>query len=162
VVAFGIWRFRLSRLAGRLVTRLAAITTFGRMPPFVSVSVLVVEAGRLLVVVDSVRDEPVLPGGHLRWAEDPAKGAEREAHEETGYAVRPAALLGVYAGRDIAGEEGVVRIIYAGEIVGGSLRRSSEGIPRWMPIDSYAKSAARDAPIVRDWLARPRTETSHQ
>jgi 8-oxo-dGTP diphosphatase len=122
------------------------------MPPFVSASVLVVVKERILTVFDPIRREAVLPGGHLRWTELPTEGAAREAREETGYTVQCGALLGVYAGQELAGEHGIVRVVYAAEITAGSLQSSSEGKAAWLPIQEYAASPARDGPIVRDWL----------
>jgi ADP-ribose pyrophosphatase YjhB (NUDIX family) len=153
VIASLSWRYRVSRLLGRTVTRTAAILTLGHMPPFVSASVIVSDGENLLVVHDPVRDEYVLPGGHLHWSERPEEGAEREVREETGVLVRAERLLGVYAGREIAGEIGIVRVIYLGAVLGGSLQSSEEGEPKWVPKALVATSTARDAPIVRDWLA---------
>jgi len=124
------------------------------MPPFVSASAIVLVRGRVLTVHDPIRSESVLPGGHLRWKEAPTAGAAREVREETGYAVECGRLVGVYAGKQRAGEYGIVRIVYAGEIVGGSLQSSPEGKAEWLPLDSYVASSARDAPIVRDWMAQ--------
>lgn len=150
----GSIRFLLARLTGRLVTRTAALLTAGRMPPFVSASVVVVVRGRILTVHDPIRSESVLPGGHLRWKELPTLGAAREVQEETGYTVECRQLVGVYAGKQRAGEYGIVRVVYTGEIVAGSLRSSPEGEAEWLPLDSYVASSARDAPIVQDWIDR--------
>jgi ADP-ribose pyrophosphatase YjhB (NUDIX family) len=124
------------------------------MPPFVSASVVVVVRERILTVFDPIRHEAVLPGGHLRWTEHPTIGAAREAREETGYTVASGALVGVYAGREPAGERGIVRVVYTAEIVAGSIQSSREGKAAWLPVHEYAASPARDAPIVRDWLAQ--------
>lgn len=122
------------------------------MPPFVSASVVVVVHEQLLTVLDPIRREAVLPGGHLRWEEHPRLGAAREVREETGFEVVAGALVGVYAGRDLAGESGIVRVVYTGQIVGGSIRSSREGKAAWLSAYDYSTSTARDAPIVADWL----------
>lgn len=145
-------RFRAARTTGRLMTRIAALLTVGRMPPFVSASVIVIVRDRVLTIFDPIRKESVLPGGHLRWTEHPTVGAARETHEETGYEVRTGNLVGVYAGRELAGEQGIVRVVYQGTIVAGSLQSSREGRAEWLVAADYAASSARDAPIVRDWL----------
>jgi ADP-ribose pyrophosphatase YjhB (NUDIX family) len=124
------------------------------MPPFVSASVVVVVRERVLAVHDPIRAEAVLPGGHLRWREHPTAAAEREVREETGYSVACRRLVGVYGGKERTGEYGIVRVVYAGEIVAGSLRSSAEGKAEWLPLNSYVTSSARDAPIVRDWMAQ--------
>ncbi len=153
----GSTRYRLARFTGRFVTRTAALLTGGRMPPFVSASVVVVARERVLTVFDPIRSEAVLPGGHLKWNEHPTEGAAREAQEETGYTVVSGAVVGVYAGRELAGEHGIVRVVYVADIVAGSIQSSREGKAAWLPIHEYAASTARDAPIVRDWLEQSAT-----
>ena len=122
------------------------------MPPFVSASVVVVVRDRVLTIFDPIRRESVLPGGHLRWREHPTAGAIRETREETGYEVRTGNLVGVYSGRELAGELGIVRVVYVGTITAGSIQSSREGRAEWIPVNEYASSSARDAPIVQDWL----------
>jgi ADP-ribose pyrophosphatase YjhB (NUDIX family) len=146
------WQYRISRLLGRIITRAAAALTLYRMPPFASTSALVVEGGRILVVIDPLRREPILPGGHLKWREKPSFALSREVQEETGYRVEPRDLVGVFAGEDWTGEGGVVRLIYEAQIVGGSLASSPEGEARWMSLDDLARSESRDAGIVQVWL----------
>jgi ADP-ribose pyrophosphatase YjhB (NUDIX family) len=124
------------------------------MPPFVSTSALVVDGERLLVVLDPVRGEPVLPGGHLKWREAPEGAVVREVREETGYEIRPRALVGVFAGEDWSGEPGIVRIVYQADIVGGSLRSSHEGEAKWISLRELTASSTRDAPLVQLWLER--------
>ena len=148
------WRYRVLRALGRLVTLLAAGLTLGRMPPFVSTSALVVDGDRVLVVVDPVRGEPTLPGGHLKWAEKPLAAVIREVQEETGYVIHPGKLVGVFSGREWAGERGVVRIVFAATVAGGSLSSSPEGEAAWIPLDELLSSSTRDAPIVQGWLER--------
>lgn len=150
----GTLRFRLERTLGRIATRMAATLTFGEMPPFVSTSGLVVQDGKLLVVLDSLRHEPVLPGGHLKWRETPEQGMVREVEEETGYHVEPGPLLGVYAGEEWAGEPGILRVIYEATVRGGTLRSSREGEVRWLPVEEVAATDTRDAALVRIWQGR--------
>lgn len=145
-------RYRVLRAAGRSITRLAAMLTLGEMPPFVSASAIVQRDDQLLVVVDPLRREPILPGGHLKWSESPHEAVVREVREETGYLVEPGRLVGVYSGAQWAGELGVVRVIYHAELRGGHLASSSEGEACWLPAREIAGSATRDAPIVLHWL----------
>lgn len=153
MIALRAWQYRLSRRLGRAATRAAALLTLGRMPPFVSASVVVEEAGRILVVLDSILGEPILPGGHLKWREDPAAAAVREVREETGLTVTVDRLIGVFAGPEWAGEPGVVRVIYRGRVSGGTIRSSGEGHACWWDASELAASATRDARIVRRALA---------
>ncbi|MBV9279512.1 MAG: NUDIX domain-containing protein [Chloroflexi bacterium] len=147
-----VLRYRVARWLGRFTTRLAALLTLGEMPPFVSTSALIVDGQRLLVVVDAIRGEPVLPGGHLKWAEKPASALVREVREETGFVVAPHALVGVFAGKQWAGEAGVVRVVFEASVTGGAIASSSEGEATWMSLGDFVASDTRDAPVVRGWL----------
>jgi ADP-ribose pyrophosphatase YjhB (NUDIX family) len=123
--------------------------TLGRMPSFVSASAVIIREDRVLVVVDPIRDEPVLPGGHLKWDEDPRDAVTREVREETGLSVEPGPLVGVFAGERWAGERGIVRIVYRATVTGGGLKSSAEGEACWLPLADMLRSRTRDAPILR-------------
>ncbi|GAC1327283.1 MAG: hypothetical protein NVS2B16_30830 [Chloroflexota bacterium] len=142
-------QYRISRFLGRLVTTSAAVLTLGRMPPFVSASALVIMDGRILVVIDPIRHEPVLPGGHLKWRETPEAAVIREVREETGYRIEVERLFGVFSGEEWADEPGIVRVLYVARVSGGTLRSSAEGEAVWMPVTSLSQSDTRDAPILR-------------
>lgn len=148
------WKFRIKRSLGRFVTTAAAVLTLGHMPPFVSASAVVIDDGRILAVLDPIRDEPVLPGGHLKWREPPVTAVVREVREETGYRVQPGSLICVVGGDELAGEPGIVRVIYDGTIVGGELRSSEEGEALWLPVAKFEHDSSRDASIVRGWRLR--------
>lgn len=154
------WRYRFLRHLGRLVTRTAALLTFGQMPSFVSTSAIVTDGPLLLMVVDTIRGEPVLPGGHLKWDEQPADAAAREVREETGYLIEPEELVGVFSGEEYGGERGIVRLVYEGAIVGGALTSSGEGEAVWKPVDEIAASDTRDAWLVRWWLQKRGSDAS--
>jgi 8-oxo-dGTP diphosphatase len=139
----------VSRRLGRAITHLAAVLTLGRMPPFASVSSLVVRDGSLLVVLDPIRHEPVLPGGHLKWRESPEAGIQREVREETGYEITNLSLLGVFSGEEWTSEPGVVRLIYSGAISSGRLTSSAEGEAMWVPVKEFEESSVRDSAVLR-------------
>jgi len=147
-----VWQFRISRMLGKVITRVAAALTLYRMPPFVSTSALVIDEDRILIVMDPIRKEPVIPGGHLNWKESPIEAVVREVREETGYTVTPVKFFGVYTGEKTVGELGIVRLVYEARISGGSLTSSHEGEAAWYPVSDLARSQTRDAPIVREWL----------
>lgn len=148
------WEFRVKRSLGRFVTTTAAVLTLGHMPPFVSASAVVIDGDRILAVLDPIRGEPVLPGGHLKWRETPPAAVTREVREETGYQIQPGPLICVAAGDEVAGEPGIIRIIYQGVIVGGSLCSSDEGEAVWLPVYEFDQTSLRDAAIVRAWRQR--------
>lgn len=74
-----------------------------------------------------------LPGGGLRFGEDPAAGVTREVREETGYNVVLGALVGIRSdvlepGQTISGHRvQTVGIIYRGTITSGELLDVFEG-----------------------------------
>lgn len=148
---FRRWQYRVSRRLGRLITTTAAVLTLGRMPPFVSTSAIVVEGDKLLVVIDPIRQEPVLPGGHLKWREGPEAALVREVYEETGFHVATTGLHGVFSGEVWAGEPGVLRVIYTARVTGGALRSSPEGEARWCAIADLVSSSTRDRRLIAGW-----------
>lgn len=148
---FRRWQYRVSRRCGRLITTTAAVLTLGRMPPFVSTSAIVVEGDKVLVVIDPIRQEPVLPGGHLKWREAPETAVVREVYEETGFHITTAALFGVFSGEVWAGEPGVLRVVYTARITGGALRSSPEGEACWCAITDLVSSSTRDRRLISRW-----------
>lgn len=151
---FRVWQFRVSRLAGRIITRVAAFLTLERMPPFVSTSAIVVDGGQILAIIDPRHRKPVLPGGHLKWREKPEEALVREVREETGYTIWTSELFGAFAADECSDEPGVVRLIYEGTIQTGDLRSSPEGEAVWMPVSRFASSDSRDASLAQRWLSQ--------
>ncbi len=85
-----------------------------------------------------------LPGGGLRFGEDPASGVTREVREETGYDVELGALVGIRSdvlepGQTISGHRvQTVGIVYRGTIVAGELLEAFEGstdAAAWIPLE---------------------------
>ncbi len=84
--------------AGLRVAWAGAIVWFRIRRPHLRASCVLVEhEGRILVLRNSYRDEPALPGGFLKRGEEPLAGALRELGEELGLDVAPECLqdLGV-------------------------------------------------------------------
>jgi 8-oxo-dGTP diphosphatase len=87
-----------------------------------------------------------LPGGGLDHGEDPVDAAVREVAEETGYEVRIDALLTVdsrvAASHHVpAYDVHMLRIVYAGTVVGGELRSEvggSSDLAAWVPLAEVA------------------------
>lgn len=69
-----------------------------RWAPRVTVATVVERDGRYLLVEEQVDGAVLLnqPAGHLEPGESLAQAAVRETLEETGWSVRPEALIGVY------------------------------------------------------------------
>ncbi len=94
----------------------------------VGVSVLVQEAGRLLLVRRAI--EPgqglwSLPSGFIDWDEEPEAAAVRECTEETGLEVNSLALLEVRHYTDDFRGPGL-NLVYRASVAGGSLRAGDD------------------------------------
>lgn len=94
-----------------------------------------------------------LPGGGLRFGEDPAVGVAREVREETGYEVELGALLGIRSdvlepGQTISGHRvQTVGIVYLGTVSSGELLEEFEGstdAAAWIPLDDLESLPSTD------------------
>lgn len=104
----------------------------GKLPPFGS-AVIIVERNGQFLVVEQPRSRIVFPGGFMHWKELPAQTAEREAKEETGLDIRAKHFINMYPNTSRSMHSmSTFMFVYSGEIVGGELRQSIEGIPRWI------------------------------
>ena len=75
----------------------------------------------------------VLPGGFMRWKEQPVQTALREGKEETGLTLR----VNDFIGYSSTASFGLMRlstlsIVYYAEVMGGELRDSVEGRVSWL------------------------------
>ncbi|MDQ2716577.1 MAG: NUDIX hydrolase [Chloroflexota bacterium] len=104
----------------------------GNMPPLGTVCAIVEDEGRFLIVENS-RGGWSFPGGFMRWRETPAATAVRECEEETGLRLQVRGVVGFHV-ESSAGFTSLSTLthVYYGEVVGGKLRGSIEGRPRWL------------------------------
>jgi ADP-ribose pyrophosphatase YjhB (NUDIX family) len=104
----------------------------GKLPPFGSAAVIV-EVNDNYLVVELPRGRIVFPGGFMAWDEQPQQAAEREGKEETGFELQTDDLIGFYSTRSTSWlSMSNLSFVYHARIVGGQLRNSIEGQPRWM------------------------------
>jgi 8-oxo-dGTP pyrophosphatase MutT (NUDIX family) len=113
--------------------------------PAVTVAAVVVQGDRYLVVEEVTRAGLRLnqPAGHLESGEAIAAAAARETLEETGYRVRPTALVGIY--RWASPDTGItfIRFAFAADVLAHEPERPlDEGIVRalWL---SHAEIVAQ-------------------
>lgn len=108
-----------------------------------SVTAVVVEDDRLLVIHKVDNDRWALPGGAVEPGESSAEAAVRETREETGVAVEVVGLVGVYTDprHVMKYDDGEVRqqfsLCFRARSVGGRLRPqpSETKEVRWVPVD---------------------------
>jgi ADP-ribose pyrophosphatase YjhB (NUDIX family) len=120
----------LSKSAGVFFNTLNLLL-FGNLPPFGSVSVIIEDEGRFLLLKNG--EACVFPGGFMRWREHPTQTGKREVYEETGLHVK----IGDFIGYHSADSTGIMRmstliLVFGGEVISGELRGSIEGQPVWL------------------------------
>lgn len=104
---------------------------FGNLPPFGSVTVIVEDHGRFLVLKRGRKY--TFPGGFMRWREHPMQTARREVYEETGLHVNIGDLIGYHSAESTgAARMSTLILVFCGEVAGGELRSGIEGQPIWL------------------------------
>ena len=104
----------------------------GNLPPLGSVCVIVEDQGKYLVV-ERRGGSLVFPGGFMRWRENPVQTALRECEEETGLQLKVNGLIGCSSNiSENFTRMSSLTVIYEAEVIGGELKRSIEGRPRWV------------------------------
>ena len=131
--------------------------------PHVVVACVVEREGRFLMVEERVNGQLVLnqPAGHWEQGETLIEGAVREALEETGWDVRPSAMLGIYEYQPAELDYTFLRVAFVADALGHHPARALDaGIERavWMTRDEIlAESARHRSPMllrcVDDYLA---------
>jgi ADP-ribose pyrophosphatase YjhB (NUDIX family) len=110
-------------------------------PPFVSVNIIIYDAGKVLLIDRTDGLGMGLPGGFLTLKETVEEAAIREVKEETGLDIELAEILTVRSGKRQGGQIFTTSLFYKAEIVGDKTTRDSlEGKCRWIPlnrIDQY-------------------------
>ncbi len=129
-----------------------------RWKPSATVAAIIEREGRYLLVEEETPEGLRLnnPAGHLDPGESPEQGVAREALEETAFAFRPTALVGIYLSRfqrERTGEDiTYLRFAYCGELGEFDAHRSLDtGIVRtlWMTPDEVRASTDRHrSPLV--------------
>ncbi|HET8842975.1 MAG TPA: NUDIX hydrolase [Ktedonobacteraceae bacterium] len=103
----------------------------GNLPPFGSVCVVIKEGERYLLLKQS-HGKIVLPGGFMRWREDPLDAAIRESKEETGLNVHILDMIGCFScPSDDPWRMSTLTLVYSAEIASGRPRQAAEGRPLW-------------------------------
>jgi 8-oxo-dGTP pyrophosphatase MutT (NUDIX family) len=122
--------------------------------PAVTVATVVERDGLFLLVEEEAGGGRKLnqPAGHLEAGESLPDAAAREALEETGWHVRPTALIGVYRWHSRESGETFIRFAFAGDATGHDAARPLDtGVvgALWLPYDTLvARRADHRSPLV--------------
>jgi len=125
----------------------------GNLPPLGTVCVVVEKDGRYLVV-ERPEGAFVFPGGFMLWREHSEQTARREAKEETGLDLRVGAIIGCYTTPSVNIDAmSTVTIVHVAEVIGGELRSSIEGQPRWIDKETVPHILSKHyQPILTKYL----------
>lgn len=148
--ALGYWL--LGFAAAKFFTLLNVLMG-GNLPPFGCVYVIVKEQEQYLLVEER-NGRVVLPGGFMRWHENPRETGRRECLEETGMQVRVNELIDCfsYPARS-SSHMSTLALVYRAELLGGQLRSSIEGRPIWVPASEIKRLLARRCrPFLESYL----------
>ena len=122
--------------------------------PVTTVATIVERNGAFLLVEEETSAGVRInqPAGHLEAGESLVAAAIRETLEETGYHVRPTALVGVYRWQAPVTGATFIRFAYAADVVSHEAQRTlDDGILRafWLSYDDLAASRDRHrSPLV--------------
>lgn len=120
------------------------VLLLGNLPPLGNACVVVEDQGRFLLL-QRPEGMIVFPGGFIRWREYPEEAAQREVREETGIAVRLLDTIGIYATKSTGlFRLSTLTIVFAGEVAGGTIKSSVEGLPYWMEEAEMRQRLARN------------------
>jgi len=101
--------------------------TEGYVTPKVDVRVAVFDdAGRILLVREAAEGRWSMPGGWADVGDSPARSAEREVREESGFDVELTKVIGVFDAHNPHSTFSAYKVVFAGCIVGGALHCDHE------------------------------------
>lgn len=125
----------------------------GGLPPFATAAVIVEENDRYLVI-ERPSKRLAFPGGFLKWHEKPVQTAKREGKEETGLDLHIEHLINIYLYTSTGPfEMSTFCFVYRAEVRSGKLRKSIEGVPRWVTEDELrTRGNAIVRGILEDYL----------
>ncbi|RME01968.1 MAG: NUDIX hydrolase [Calditrichaeota bacterium] len=136
--------FLVLRLSAILFQRFFNLLTFGNLPPFAAVAVVVKQNEKILMI-DRIDGKGLgLPGGFVRLQETMESAAVRETREETGLDIELTGILGVLSGKRPGTLLRAVDVVYSGRVIGGQLKNSFEGKCRWVNLQQEKPRVAFD------------------
>jgi len=124
-----------------------------RWTPRSTVAAIIEQKGKFLLVDEMIQGRRLInqPAGHLEEGETFVEGMLREVREETGFEVKPEALLGLYVYRTSDASLTFHRVCFIASVVEEIPNAQlDEGIigPCWMTRDEVAAAPNLRAPLV--------------
>lgn len=122
--------------------------------PYLAVDGVIISKDRLLLVKrlnSPFKGCYALPGGFVEYGETVENAVKREIQEETGITTKIRKLVGVYSDpkRDPRGH--VVTIVYALQVVSGTLQAGDDAqAVKWFDLNNLPKLAFDHSKIVKD------------
>ena len=130
----------------------------GNLPPFGCVCVIV-EKEQEFLVVELADGSVVFPGGFMRWHEAPEQTLRREGEEETGLLIQARDIIGFfpYATQNMI-QMSTLTLVYQGEVISGTLKKSIEGCPLWITADALQEKLDPTYHTILEEYLRYRTQ----
>lgn len=125
--------------------------------PVVAVDMIIEKDDKIVLLVrdkEPFRGSIVVPGGKVEYGETVEEAAIRETREETGLKVKLKDILGVYSDPKRDPRWHSVSVAFVEEAVGGKLKGSYEGEPKWYSIDEidFDNMGFDHGKILKDYM----------
>jgi len=113
---------------------------------YVALKALIVKNGKILIIKRSSKEDVFanewdLPGGKLKFGENPVNGLKREVFEETGLKIKIVKPISVWTFFKNSGKTQVIGITFLARVISGKIRLGKEHTDfKWIlpkEIDKY-------------------------
>ncbi len=125
--------------------------------PKIAVDSLIVKGNKIVLLnraIEPFKGMLDFPGGFVEYGETVEHAVVREAEEETGLKVKIKEILGVYSEKSRDPRFHALTIAFIAEHIGGKLKGSFEGEPKWYDLDkiNFKDLGFDHAKILKDYL----------
>jgi ADP-ribose pyrophosphatase YjhB (NUDIX family) len=125
--------------------------------PFLATDIIIQKDERILLILREIephKNKLTFPGGFVEYGETIEQAAVREAKEETSLKIRLKEILGVYSDPRREPRFHAVTVVFIAEIIGGKLKGSFEGKPRWYSLKeiNFSDLGFDHSKILKDYI----------
>lgn len=125
--------------------------------PILVADVIIEKDGKIVLIkreINPFKGKLVFPAGHVEVGETVEQAAVRETKEETGLKVKLKEILGVYSDPKRDPRYHDVSVVFIAGIVGGKLKGSFEGNPKWYPLNkiNFNDMGFDHSKILKDYI----------